>query len=195
MKQHLYARKTEEIIGHALKELGLDYAFLKSRAGLPHSAAQHLKSKHLSASQWFLICSLLHIPTDSISCGYSHNSHKARLRCAWERGLLDLPLTLSVRRFIREIRQDKKADRRFQRTCYSRGLRFRIFYRTLGPNLVKVCAREYNQTVLQLQRRLGVAATWPPLILADPISAPIQPKVRVRKWRFTVTHLPTKAHA
>lgn len=195
MEQHIYAGKTEKIIGHALNELGLDYAFLKARVGLPHGAVEHLKSKNLSASQWFLICNVLHISTDSISCGYDHRSHKTRLRLAWERGLLDLPSSPGVERFIREIRQDEKENGRFQRTCYSRGLRFRIFYRSFGPNLVKRCAREYNRTVLQLQRRLGLAATRPPLILSDPTPAPTQSKFRVRKWSFAVPHLLTRVRA
>lgn len=66
MEPCIYAGETEKIIAHAMHELGLEYSYLKERASLPHGAVGHLKSKHISVTQWVNICSLLFIPTDSI---------------------------------------------------------------------------------------------------------------------------------
>lgn len=187
MEQYLYAGETEKIIGHALDELGLDYAYLKNRLELPHGAVEHLKSKNLSASQWIGICDALYTRAGSISYGYNRREHKAQLRFYWERGLLDLPATKRVKQFIREIKMDRREKRRFQNTCYSRGLRFRIFYRTLGPNLLGLLIRVYNQSLIRLQRIDGFPCMERFVVL--PASDPGEARTMVRRksrWSATV---------
>jgi hypothetical protein len=158
MEPYLYARETEKIISHALNALGLDYPYLKARLDLPHRGVEHLKSRHLSATRWLRVCDVLCLPIAAASYGYNHREHKARIRARWEWGVLDLPMTSQLKGLIREIKRDIRAERRYSRSCYSRGLRFRIFYRTLRPNFSKFLIRTYNHALIRVQGSTGFLA-------------------------------------
>lgn len=189
MEQYFYAGKTEKIIGHGLGKLGLDYSYLKAAVGLPHSDVKHLKAKNLSASQWIAICDALYLQVGSIRDGYNHREHKARIRFYWERGLLDLPRTRQIEEFIREIKQDKKVTRDFECSFQGNGLRFRIFYRSLGPNAFKVFRRKYNQALIKLVKIKNFAWVENFLILDErflrELRLPERPKFKLNFRVFT----------
>jgi hypothetical protein len=164
-----YVGKTQSIIRVALKNLGLDHTYLLQRLGLPFQTKRSWNSRKLGACEWVEICHALRIPIGSISWGYSYQSHKAELFAAWKYGLPLPPRTPARKKMFRDIRDDKRRDRKWLDEHHGLRLRWKSRYYDFKedlPHRFKRIRRDWFWFIPKSDDRV-----------ADPSEAPAPPEV------------------
>lgn len=94
----------------------------------------------LGATDWFLICQILHLDVNSIQYGYCRRVHRVRVGTAHELGQLVLPRTRQLKLMLQEARASRRQSARWDAKHYGFRLRWRIRRKRwlgLGPSATK----------------------------------------------------------